>query len=185
MDIPITLRFFEKLNLFLEIRRIDRENRPQWKIEKSILSWAADPLHHRHLNTPLTVQMARDHSEITGMARTDPDNKDLDIQLCFGNLVIRDLATWSGPDENGIRFTKSGFSVGEVINDLIRNPRRMYRYYFFYLLSWLIFFAGATIIIADGIKAVLPLVHVCCKVVLYTWGALKSLFWHLSNAFQY
>ncbi len=178
MDIPITLRFFEKLNLFLEVRRIDGEERPQWKTEKSILSWAANPLHHRHLHTPLTIQMALEHEEITGIARTDPNNNDLDIRLCFGNLVMRDLATWDHP-ETSIRFTRSGFVVGEILNDINRNPRKKYYYYFFYGLSWLIFLAGATIVIAGAIKAIFPFLHVCWGIIHLVWGSFTEVLGHL------
>ncbi len=156
MEIPITFRFFEKLNLFQEAGKLDRENRPEWKVERQILSWAANPQHHRNLYTPLTVDMALQHSEITGLAVSDPENVPRYIEVCFGNLVMRGLATWSDGVPGGIRFTRDGFFLGEIINEIRNEPGKKELYYFLYGVSWAIFVAGTIIILAEAVKDLLP-----------------------------
>jgi len=160
MDIPITLRFFEKLNLYQEIKKRNSKSLHEWETEKRILSWAANPEHHRHMHTPLTVQRALDTpDEIIGsITEVGEVDRQRYVRVIFGNLVARGLAQWSDNTENGIRFTRDGFLVGETLNDINESPETEWKYRFVYVVSWLIFVAVTISVLGEAAKMIAELV---------------------------
>ncbi|MGP8250511.1 MAG: hypothetical protein ACLQHF_00655 [Terracidiphilus sp.] len=171
MEIPITLRFLERLNSFQAIGRIDKEKRPSWRIEKQILSWAADPRHHQHLNTQLTVEMALEHSEITGLEAGDHHNDAESIRQSLGNLVMRGYAVWR-TENVGVVFTKEGFLAGETINDIRRGWFRRFRYLIVYWACWVIFFSGLIVAASEAIKDLMHLIEPMFK---FLWAAFHKI----------
>jgi hypothetical protein len=154
MDIPIPLRFFEKLNLFQEFRKLEREDFREWLNERSILSWAADSKRHRDLHTPLKAQMALDHPDITGPIPGDIDKPCQYILNRFGCLVMRGYATWSSDcTKNEIRFTRAGFLLGEIINEIEGSGKKLL-FGFSFALCWLIFISGAVVLLGEAIKLI-------------------------------
>lgn len=151
MDLPIRLRFFGKLTLYQELKKLDCDGKLEWSNERKILSWAADSERHKDWHTPLDLKMALDHGDIVGIIAGDIEDKDTYIRNRFGNLVKRGYATWSDDVKKGIFFTPDGFLMGEIINEIEVNPSARGRYEFFYYLSWVIFFAGAFLVIANAL----------------------------------
>lgn len=115
MDTPITKKFYQKLELYLELRRqnnrIKKSDRGKmiWLMEKSFLLWAVKG--HWHLGTPLDSSYVKD--------RLKEDNfKDEEAQWSvqvMQNLVFKGFAQNVG--ENAIQITDKGFMMGEVIEE--------------------------------------------------------------------
>jgi hypothetical protein len=150
MDVPITLRFFEKLNLYQDISKRDGQHGTTWHNERNILAWAANSNRHMHLHTPLTVDMAFDRQEITGEIVGVADPKE-QIRQIFGNLVMRGYASW-GSNETEIRFTRDGFTTGEIINEIVAHPSKNGVYRLVYWLCRAIFIAAAVVAVGEGLK---------------------------------
>jgi hypothetical protein len=162
MDVPITLRFFEKLNLYQDIRRLDKKAPPGWENQRRILSWAGDENRHQHRAIELTVEMALEHDDITGLEgkyrdqNSASDKRNYIIHSCFGNLVSAGFAKWKNEDnwEHGIIFTREGFQAGEVINRLQTGLWARCAYFSSYVLSWALFVAAAVIAVGEAVKMV-------------------------------
>jgi hypothetical protein len=157
MDIPIPLRFFEKLNLFQEFRKFEKEDSPEWGNEKSMLSWAANSKRHRDLHTPLNVQMALGNPYITGPIPSDIDDPGQYILNRFGSLVMLGYAQWSDEvTKEGIRFTRAGFLLGEITNEVQRSHKKV-AYCINLVLCWALLYAAAFLAISEALKVLL-----CC-----------------------
>jgi len=169
MDLPIQLRFFKKLELYQELQKRNRDNQGEWRVEKHILSWAADRTHHKDLQTPLAPDMAGEHEEITGpISNDDVDNKQQYIHNRLGNLVAMGYADWDKIVTNGIVFNSDGFLTGEIINEIRNSPMSASRYEAAYYLSWILFYAGAFLVIANVLNVlgswVVDLMHIASPV---------------------
>jgi hypothetical protein len=160
MDVPISLRFFEKLNRYQDIKRLDKRATSEWKNQRQILLWAGDVTRHRHRSVELTPEMAAEHDDVTGLEgsyvgeENAQEKRGYIIHSCFGNLVSARLAKWKSDSDwsKGIVFTREGFQMGEVINELRDNSYARVLYEGSYVLSWSIFIAGAAIAVGEAIK---------------------------------
>lgn len=158
MELPVQLKFFRKLELYQELRSQDKNfshgnENSAWEIEKDILQWTVR--NHHHLGTPLTETHASDPKN--GILKPDKYSDPGSLKQALFNLIQRGFAT-PVPSVPGIRFTKEGLLMGEVINDVRQGCFiRRKRYPIFYLITWAIVILGVLLICANLVKVTLDI----------------------------
>lgn len=146
MDLPITLKFFRKLELYQELIKEDRKPRNQavWNMVKALLRWTVTG--HLHLYTPLTSQFVQNTLKEMKSNNTTSDEKFSELQVdqlyskVLGDLVVRGLAQPLKETESNVekaRITLEGLYMGEVIYDYESGGFKKIKYPIFYCLAWL------------------------------------------------
>lgn len=155
MELPITPKFFKKLEIYQEIKRLDKRNakHSEWDMEKDFLLWAHTD--HFHLGSFLSTKNVLDRLNKLNKY----NNKDLNDHVfkMMQNLKEHGWAEW-WPREwenNAIKINKEGLLVGEVIFDISRSGRIFYES--FILISWLTIISGIVIVIANAISTMVGL----------------------------
>jgi hypothetical protein len=101
MDLPFTIKFFRKIELYQELKKEDRKWRNDnklWNMVKAILEWTVK--NHKHLYTPLSSRFVLDRlNEIKEKENEKIKNKmfnERDIiglyEKVLGELVVRGYA---------------------------------------------------------------------------------------------
>ena len=154
MDIPFQLKFFKKLELYQYLKELDRSNSPEWKNERAILSWAANPNKHRDLGSTIDNHYISRNSEEMGVNFSyeggDPNNL-IPADNRLRSLVTRGYAEWNNESRTEALFTQEGFLMGEVINEL--RKRGEWRYWVTYNTVRIMFWMGALLIVTEAIKS--------------------------------
>lgn len=139
IDTPVTVKFFKKLELYLELKRQDKRSKKSdrgmtWEMEKSFLLWALRG--HWHLGTPLTFQYVRDRLNEAGFS---PDWTKYANQV-MQNLVFKEFARYYPEGQDSIQIIDKGFLMAEVIEET--NSKMEYVYILFMISIWLVVIWG-------------------------------------------
>jgi hypothetical protein len=165
---PIEFRFLRKLEIYQDLREYGCGNHSEWKIEKNILSWAANRELHKDLETPLTPEMALEHNEITGIISSEIQDKRQYICNRFGNLVAKKYAKYADNQQksnSGILFERDGFLAGEIIN---KKKRSTVQFFIAYYGTWALFISGAIVSVGNAF----PFIK---KLICYIYGIISGL----------
>jgi len=143
MDLPITPKFFKKLELFQGLRRLDTRNKDheEWKMEKEFLFWAHE--NHFHLgtyfNTPRIIEILSRSNKFTNQQLSNHTLK------MMQNTVEHGWAEYfmTQPKYNDIKINRLGILMAEVIFDSNSKLKRCF-YIIFSVATWIIF--GLTIL---------------------------------------
>ncbi len=138
MNLPIQLKFYKKLELYLELKNLNLKNSDNniWDTEKILLAWAANQ--YVSLNKTLSHDELRKHIFKHGTEEFAVNQVKYDSHLTvpLENLTIRGYGTSNNPTEH-IQFTREGLLMGEVINDVSKGGISKFKYSFSYFLIWL------------------------------------------------
>jgi hypothetical protein len=162
MDLPITLKFFHKIELYQELRRENdkQKNNPTvWNIAKAILRWTT--YGHKHLYDPVGYLFVRDDvfPELNKIYGYEPliheklppriaEEDQLAVFICkaMGVLVSKGFAErldGAGDfDPSSIRTKLEGLYMGEVIDDYESSWLRRTKYSLFYVGTWCLVILG-------------------------------------------
>ncbi len=171
MELPIQIKFFKKIDLYQEYKSEERKFKVSgtklqcWKAEKKILKWTATE--HHHLGSALTNQRIKE--DILANQYTH------EYEHAIQGLVQRKYAEAVDQPEAGIKVTKEGLLMGEVINEvendnLLSKWRYQLKYVGFFALVWLTAIAGALIVIINLLKLLIPIFEH-----LVTWISQRSI----------
>ena len=143
MDAPLGITFFKKVELYQNIKALDKQLKqissdpedvlpdPTWNIEKKVLKWTY--VGHRQLGTPLsTGHFNRENKyQLKAFGLEPEDVKVQNITRVLENFVghgfathTRDGSLTSG-DHNVIYFTREGLLTGEILNELDNPSSRL------------------------------------------------------------
>lgn len=148
MNIPIISNYFNRIQLYNELKKYDKRNGKLWNCEKTILKWASKQ--HEHLNQPLSPEFIIDR--LTSIKKDDLiDDAFYNIneatsnkEQILGNLVERGYAI-PLQEQSGaidlIKLTKEGLDIGDVIQEL-GNKRGRFKYQIFPFVFVLFFIVG-------------------------------------------
>lgn len=153
MDLPYTPKFFKKLELFQEIRRLNKREGEQihWQAEKALLKWAN--AEHHHLGTPLLDwDIERRLEGMPDILAIQPDtNTHVLARVVIGNLISRGWAVEYLKERadgsfrmQGAKIAREGMLAAEVIGDVLPKQWKRVVYSVFGGLTWVIF--GAALI---------------------------------------
>jgi hypothetical protein len=178
MNLPFTLNFFKKFELFQTLRRLDAIARAQrggkmentWKYEKRILRWTYQG--HKHLGSNIhkgNLDPADGENRLAEML-IDPRKFDADnIMYTFENLVSRGYATWQADSKTprkerflpGVIISKEGLLMGEVIWETTKEKKfelkKNKHFVSYWLLIWIFWFViagGLLLLFIDVISRV-------------------------------
>lgn len=138
MDLPIRLRFYQKLDLYQELQNEDKkydspdagknqEGLRLWNMSKAIMKWTV--LSHRQLYTPLSSEYVRQRlNEIrrnNGVRDSNFAQSDIDAHSdkVLGYLYMKGFALETpnsdqrGADIREARISRAGLLMGEVIDE--------------------------------------------------------------------
>ena len=153
MELPIQLKFFRKIELYQEYKTENKKavlnKSKSWSVEKQILKWIL--IKHYHLGSPINNDRIK--NEIL--------KNEFDDECAHGinNLIEKGYAERLG---QGIKITKEGFLMAEVVNDLDGRLFKSFYYQGFFYLVWLTAISGAFIVIINGLKIVYHIVKLLC-----------------------
>jgi hypothetical protein len=146
MELPIQLKFFKKIELYQEYKFEERKasgtRLTAWNIEKQILKWTTN--NHHHLGSPLVKEDIK--------RRMLEDKEPTELNQALQNLILRGYA--DGSPEGGVRITRAGLLMGEVINELEGRVLLRYKYIALFWLVWITAIAGALIVIINLFKLI-------------------------------
>lgn len=163
METPITKKFFENLELYLELKKQNKrsqkssEGKKMWSMEKAILKWAV--VGHWHRGSPLPPDFLQDRLR----EQKFPEEWIKDIRKVAQNLISRGFAYHpkNETDPDTIQLTKEGFSFGEIIEETessltlkIPSTNRIF-YWLTHIFLWLILIAGGINLIKPAIVSIL------------------------------
>lgn len=154
MELPITLKFFHKIELYQELRREDkkRQEHPEvWDMAKALLRWTT--YGHQFLYDPVRTTFIKDNilpelklnygfEPKLGICGTIEEL----IKKALGDLVVKGYAKEISteaipghPEEKNvtsIQTSLEGLYMGEVINDFELGGYHRKKYAFFYIATW-------------------------------------------------
>lgn len=152
MTLPITPKFFKKLELFQELRRLDKRNKDheEWDMEKVFLEWVQ--VNHFYLGTFLNVQRIIEILKSTKKF----DDKQLHKHTfdMMQNLKEHGWAQYdpnNPKDENIIKVNHEGMLLAEVISET-NKLEKFILYWIFIILAWIMVISSIIIIIHNAIK---------------------------------
>lgn len=170
MDIPIRLKFFRKLELYQELKKLDKLvkrsdifiNR-DWKVGKEVLKSEAQnlqfyPLSFDDLLLDAAMRVLPDRSEMKG------NETQIDVARQVVDVLISRGYAMGKPGK--MFFTPDGIWMGEVINDCESWWRKI-RYPIFYWFVWITFISSGIILLWSGIKIIVNFV---------SWWLIPSLY---------
>ena len=146
MDLPITPKFFKKVEFFQEYRRLEKRNsgRDEWQIEKALLKWAHNG--HFHLGSYL------DSSKIITVLSEKYNRSVLSRHTgkMMENLVEHGWAVDHKPQSNEIKINRNGMLMAEVLNETDK------KYFFYYykiiiFIVWSLLIMGVFVALIQGI----------------------------------
>ena len=156
MELPITPKFFKKLELYQDLKRLDKRNvnHKEWDMEKDLLFWAH--VNHFHLGTYLDTGEVLEKLKTLDKYSLDELNEHTFKMM--QNLEEHGWAEWwpQRGQKNAIKINKEGMLLSEVVNEII-NKNRDSVYKFLILISWITIIAGVIIIISNAIRVVINL----------------------------
>lgn len=153
MEFPLQLKFFKKIDLYQEYKseeykfKISGTRLQRWIAEKEILKWTA--LKHHHLGSTLTNDGIKKEILHNDYSHAHEHAVEALIQQKYAEAV-------DGPTP-GIKITKEGLLMGEVINEVENDNvfirwKYCLKYTSFFALIWFTAIAGACIVIINFLK---------------------------------
>lgn len=179
IDTPITKKFFQKLDLYLELKRQDKRTKKSdrgkmiWKMEKYILLWTVRG--HWHLGSPLNPEYIGDRLREGGFS-----NEEMRFtRQVMQNLMARGFAYHPKDegDKDTIQMKDKGFLMGEVLE--ISDSWWECGYIIFIFFVWLVVglvFLKVMSEILDIFKNILSNRFILFGLIFNTAGALLLLF---------
>ncbi len=149
MTLPITPKFFKKLELFQELQRLNKRNKnhEEWDMEKVFLEWIQ--INHFYLGIFLNVQRI---VEILKSTKKFND-KQLDDHTfdMMQNLEEHGWAQRNPEDKNAIKINYEGMLLAEVISETSK-LEKFVLYWIFIIIAWVMVISSIIIIIHNAIK---------------------------------
>jgi hypothetical protein len=152
MDLPITPKFFKKLELFQELNRLDKRNidHVEWKMERQLLLWAHS--NHFHLGSYLSNRFVFDtlkKTEKFSEAQLNEHVVKTMENLCEHGWSERPM---SRDQRAEIKINREGMLVAEVLSDVSRGRKTWYQ--FLIIVSWLTIVAGIIIVLVNAFDVI-------------------------------
>lgn len=139
MDLPITPKFFKKLEFFQELKRLDARNagHEEWDMEKEFLIWAHKNHFHlgSFLNTQRVISILEECKKFTLQQLNEHVSKMMQNLEEHGWSFCPNRAY-----DTSIKITQAGMLMGETIYDASQKTKIFFFHLFSYL-SWFILFA--------------------------------------------
>lgn len=150
MDLPITPKFFKKVELFQELDRLNHRNRghEEWEMEKKLLSWA----HKNHFHLGSYIGRSR-VIEILSETFSQPSIS-AHSSKTMENLVEHDWADGREQREYEIKFNSNGLLMAEVVSGEGRFGQQVF-YKLVIALAWALILIGALSILISGLRAII------------------------------
>lgn len=158
MDLPIKLKFFRKLELYKQLKELDKQAKRNdvffrnWEMSKEALKSEAQipQLYPRPFDELLfdAVQRVLKDNDRERMAHNEMEINVARQVLDF--LISRKYAVGK-PGE--VFFTPDGVWMGEVINECESWWRKI-RYQIFYWFVWIVFVFGGITLVGSGVSAI-------------------------------
>lgn len=156
MDLPITPKFFKKLELFQELNRLDKRNvnHVEWEMERRILLWAHT--NHFHLGSYLNSHTIFDLLKRTKQFTDDQLNEH--VVKTMENLCEHGWANHSEAKDqrDDVKINRDGMLVAEALADVLGGKKVWYQ--FLIIMSWLTIVAGIIIVLVNAFDAIKGLI---------------------------
>lgn len=153
MELPITPKFFKKLELYQELKRLNKRDNGhiEWDMEKDLLLWAH--LNHFHLGSYLGTQEV--FEKLQGFNKYSLDELNEHIFKTMQNLEEHGWAEWWTPkgQKNAIKINREGMLLSEVIYEITHKNRDKI-FQLLIIVSWLTIVAGIIIVLIGAFEAI-------------------------------
>ena len=134
MNLPFTLKFFKKIELFQDLEAQDKlfkytteipdnthATLSTWEAEKKVLYWSR--WGHKHLGSPLVIHRFEHQPDLEDLGMTMREVEKAGLRESMRNLVERGFARFDDPkqkENGGILLTREGLLMGELIYETHR-----------------------------------------------------------------
>ncbi len=154
MSIPITINFFREIELYQELKTLDKKFKKDkaagwkvWNTEKAILSWCADDTSLANKRTSQKIRRAVLKEGSLSLAEIIKEH-DIHLTVPMENLIKRGFAEGNREE---IILTKEGVLMGTVINKSKKISGKIH-YELFYWLTWAAIISGSFIVILNALE---------------------------------
>ena len=162
MDSLFKPKFFKKLELYQELRRLEKRNgdASTWLLEKDLLQWAHNS--HHHLGRNLSKAHVIDRLVEVGRKRDDLIKGQL-LEDMLGNLVEHGFAEWADKRDNryylDVKITSEGMLMAEMVGDVMAKKWKRGLYSFFFIFILIIIGVSILTAVLVLLKLVLDLLY--------------------------
>ncbi len=153
MNLPFSVTFFKKIDIFHQIREMDNEKKDKHLLiaEKAVLDWAASE-HHQHLGSPIGTEHVQSALLIYisegRIDKSEQENLNRSAQNILDSLETRGFGNYphlNGSEDKRVKINSYGLQTGKVIREL-KHWESWVIYIFWTIIWWVVLILGFIIL---------------------------------------